>query len=191
MPTFEDFLPRLTSSKFFSRLDIKDAFHQIELDESSRYITTFITHKGMFRYKRLMFGISCAPEMFQRVMEQILSGCDNVVNYIDDIMIFGATEEEHDRALEKVLLVLKKRNIILNHDKCIYKTSKIEFFGNLMTPQGISPTNNKIEVLTKFREPRTPEEVRSFLGLVTQVGRFLPDLAAKTAPLRQLTCKEN
>lgn len=69
MPTFEDFLPRLKNAKVFSRLDIKDAFHQIELSESSRYITTFITHRGMYRYKRLMFGISCAPEMFQKVLE--------------------------------------------------------------------------------------------------------------------------
>lgn len=145
----------------------------------------------MFRYKRLMFGISCAPEMFQRVMEQILSECENVVNFIDDIMIFGATEQEHDRALEKVLSVLKSRNVLLNHDKCIYKVNELEFLGHLMTPQGIRPASSKIEALQKFREPKTPEEVRSFLGLVTYVGRFLPDLATKTASLRKLVCSEN
>lgn len=138
-----------------------------------------------------MFGISCAPEMFQRVMEQILSECENVVNFIDDIMIFGADEQEHDRALEKVLSVLKNRNVLLNHDKCIYKVTEIEFLGHLLTPDGIRPANNKIDALQKFREPRTPEEARSFLGLVTYVGRFLPNLATKTAPLRQLICNES
>lgn len=137
-----------------------------------------------------MFGVSCAPEMFQRIMEQILAECDNVINFIDDIMIFGADEEEHDEALQKVLTVLKSRDILLNHDKCIYKVKEIEFLGHLLSHQGIRPATNKIDSLQKFREPNTSEEVRSFLGLVTYVGRFLPDLATKTAPLRELTCKD-
>lgn len=119
MPTFEDFLPQLRKAKFFSRLDVKEAFHQVELEESCRYITTFITHKGVYRYRRLMFGVSCAPEMFQRIMEQILAECDNVINYIDDILVFGETELEHDKALSKVLEVLKSRNVLWNHAKCV------------------------------------------------------------------------
>ncbi|XP_055612307.1 uncharacterized protein K02A2.6-like [Uranotaenia lowii] len=121
MPTFEDILPRLKTAKVFSRLDIKDAFHQVELHESSRQITTFITHKGTFRYKRLMFGISCAPEMFQKILEQLLSRCQHVVNYIDDILVYGSNEEEHDRELKIVMDIFKNHDILLNQKKCIFK----------------------------------------------------------------------
>ncbi|XP_065088042.1 uncharacterized protein K02A2.6-like [Ochlerotatus camptorhynchus] len=187
MPTIEDFLPRLKAAKFFSRLDIKESYYQLELEEDCRDITTFITHKGLYRFKRLMFGVSCAPEMFQKALEQILAGCENTVNYIDDIIIFGQTEEEHDRALQQVLSTLREKEVLLNHRKCVFKATEIEFLGHVISEEGIRPTASKIESLTRFRAPKTAEEVRSFLGLVTYVGRFLPDLATVTAPLRELT----
>lgn len=186
MPTIEDFLPRLKEAKFFSRLDIRESYYQMELAEQSRNITTFITHKGLFRFTRLMFGISCAPEMFQKHLEQILVGCNNTVNYIDDIIVFGATEEEHDQALSEVMKVLKERDVLLNHEKCLFKVQELEFLGHIISVNGIRPTVGKTEALEKFREPRSVEEVRSFLGLVTYVGRFLPNLATITAPLREL-----
>lgn len=189
MPTIDDFLPRFTSAKFFSRLDIKEAFHQVELDEDSRYITTFITHMGLFQYKRLMYGIVIAPEIFQRILEQILSRCGkNTVNFIDDILVFGETESEHDEALESVLSTLKEYGVLLNKDKCVFKVQKLEFLGHTISSEGIQPSSDKIEALRKFRAPSCPEEVRSFLGLVTYIGRFLPNLATITAPLRELTC---
>ncbi|XP_062534142.1 uncharacterized protein K02A2.6-like [Armigeres subalbatus] len=104
MPTIEDFLPKFISAKWFSRLDVKEAFYQIELDTESRYITTFRTLVGLYRYKRLMYGIACASELFQRILEQILSPHSKyVVNFIDDVLIFASTEEEHDEVLKAVL----------------------------------------------------------------------------------------
>ncbi|XP_055681809.1 uncharacterized protein K02A2.6-like [Lutzomyia longipalpis] len=191
MPVLEDFLPRLESAKIFSRLDIKNAFHQIELDESSRHITTFITHKGMFRYKRLMFGISCAPEIFQKVMEQILCGCHNAMNYIDDIIVFGVSLEDHDKALNKVLATLKENDVLLNQSKCIFRVYQIQFLGHVLSEKGIRPMESKVEAVQKFRSPETKEEVRSFLGLITYVSRFLPDCATATFPLRQLMCSSD
>ncbi|XP_055700122.1 uncharacterized protein K02A2.6-like [Phlebotomus papatasi] len=186
MPTFEDFLPRLTSAKIFSRLDIKSAFHQVELDESSRHLTTFITHKGMYRFKRLMFGISCAPEMFQKIMEQMLSSCKNALNYIDDIIVFGASRSEHDMALENVMKTLRAHNVLLNGDKCIFRASEIVFLGHKISERGINLAEDKMISIKTFRAPQTKEEVRSFLGLVNYVGRFIPDCATLTFPLRQL-----
>lgn len=187
MPTIEDFLPRLKSAKYFSRLDIKDAFHQIELDELSRPITTFITHRGMYRYKRLMFGVSCAPEMFQKIIEQLLADCENCVNYIDDIIVFGADEEEHNRCLQKVLAVLQSHDVLLNDRKCLFKVTELEFLGHHVSSEGIRPAESKVEALQSFRPPQNVEELRSFLGLATYVGRFLPNLATISAPLRTLT----
>lgn len=188
MPTIEDFLPRFTSAKWFSRLDVKEAFHQVELDSESRYITTFITHMGLFRYKRLMYGVACAPELFQRILEQILSSYSkNVVNFIDDILIFASTEQEHDEVLKAVLSTLNEYGILLNQSKCVFKVSELEFLGHVISCDGIYPSNSKVESLQRFRAPTTSEEVRSFLGLVTYIGRFLPNLATITAPLRELT----
>lgn len=134
MPTFEDILPRMENAKYFTRLDVKDAFHQIELHESSRYITTFITHKGIFRYKRLMFGISCAPEMFQKAIEQILSKFKNAVNYIDDILLFALSKEELMKVQEEVLKELDDCDILLNHKKCRFMQENI-YLGHVISSE--------------------------------------------------------
>ncbi|GAB0100137.1 uncharacterized protein DMENIID0001_161310 [Sergentomyia squamirostris] len=190
MPTFDDFLPRLTGASKFSRLDVKDAYHQIELHPDCRHITTFITHKGMYRFKRLMFGLSCAPEMFQKIMEQILSPIPNAMNYLDDIIVFGKDLEEHDRTLKLTLQTLEEAGVLLNAAKCVFRTSQIEFLGHIISNKGVQPTESKVEAIQGFRAPESKEEIRSFLGLVTYVGRYLPNLATITFPLRNLMCGE-
>ncbi|XP_054732030.1 uncharacterized protein K02A2.6-like [Anastrepha obliqua] len=191
LPTFESFMTKLRNAKFFSRLDLKDAYHQLELHENSREITTFITPRGLFRYKRLMFGINSAPEIFQRRLEQLLSPCSNVMNYIDDVIIFGSDEKEHDKNVNEVCEIFKANNVLLNHQKCIWKTNKLKFLGHILSDKGIEVDPEKITTITTFRDPVTKEEVRSFLGLVTYVGKFIPDLATRTEPLRRLLIKEN
>lgn len=114
LPTIENILPHFGKAKWFSRLDIKQAFHQMEIDPNSRDITTFITSKGLFRYTRLMFGITCATELFQKNMEQMLTGCDGTVNFIDDILVYGASKEEHDVRLEQVRSRLHEYKVVLN-----------------------------------------------------------------------------
>ncbi|XP_044574131.1 uncharacterized protein K02A2.6-like [Drosophila ananassae] len=190
LPTFETFMTRLRDAKLFSRLDLKDAYHQLELEESSRQITTFITHRGLFRYKRLMFGINAAPEIFQRRLEGLLAPCSNVMNYIDDIIIFGKNEKEHDEAVRMVREIFGKYNVLLNNKKCVWKTNKIKFLGHILTDKGIQVDPEKISAIGSFRAPRNKEETRSFLGLVTYVGKFIPDLADLTEPLRLLLKKD-
>lgn len=118
LPTMEQLLPRFRKAIFFSKLDIKNAFHQIEISEDSREITTFISSKGLYRYKRFMFGISCAPEYLQKILETILIPCERVVNFINDIVVFGSTEVEHDNRLHKVIETLRQNDILLNSEKC-------------------------------------------------------------------------
>lgn len=163
---------------------------QIELSEKSRHITTFITRKGMFRYTRLMFGIACAPEIFQKIMEQILAGCEGCLNYMDDIIIYGETLEQLNERAEKVLAVLKEYNVALNQQKCIFGVKELTFLGHKLSAEGIKPTHDKIKAIKDFRRPKTMEEVRSLLGLVNYVGKFIPDLATITEPLRMLTKKD-
>lgn len=186
LPTMAQLIPKFRKATVFSKLDVKNAFHQVEIKENCRDITTFISGKGLFRYKRLMFGISCAPEHYQKVMERILLSCDGVVNFIDDIVVFGSTDEEHNRNLKQVLKVLQDNNVLLNKQKCIYNAKSIEFLGHILSPNGIRPLNKYVDAIKSFREPKTVSEVQSFLGLVNYIGKWIPDLATLTDPIRKI-----
>ncbi|XP_032223551.2 uncharacterized protein K02A2.6-like [Nematostella vectensis] len=109
IPTVDEILYNLNGSTTFSKLDLKWGFHQIELDEQSRVITTFVTHEGLFRYKRLLFGISSAPELYQHIVQQVLSSCEGAYNIHDYIIVHGRTVEEHDARLRKTLDLLKNK----------------------------------------------------------------------------------
>lgn len=191
LPVFDDFLPRFRNAQYFTSLDIKQAFHQVELTEDCRDITTFISTWGLFRYKRLLFGVNCAPELYQNLMESILSKCVNVVVFIDDIVIFGASEDEHDMAVKNTLKVLNRYGILLNDHKCKFKQREIRFLGHKLSAEGVSPSDDKVKSILQFRAPTSKEELRSFLGLVTYVSRFIPNLASMNAPLRDLLKRES
>lgn len=133
-----------------------------------------------------MFGVSCAPVMFQKVLEKLLLGCEGTANFIDDIIIFGADEKEHDERLNRVLQVLKNNNVLLNKKKCIYKTKRIEFLGHELTEKGVKPLNKYIEAIHSTRKPTNVEELQSFLGLANYVGKWIANLASVTEPLRKL-----
>lgn len=148
-----------------------------------------MTRKGLFRYTRLMFGINCAPEMFQKLMEQMLSGCEGVLVYIDDIVVHAPTKEVHDKRLRNVLDRLREFNVLLNKDKCMFGVPQIRFIGHILTASGITPIHDHLAAVREFRTPLTGEEVRSFLGLVNYVGKFIPNLATVSEPLRKLTQK--
>lgn len=133
-----------------------------------------------------MFGINCAPEIFQRIMEQILVGLSGWICYLDDILIFGNTKEEHDRNLTAILARLTEFDILLNKEKCVFGTTNTVFLGHRLSEKGIEATEDKIQAIKSFRQPATSEEVRSFLGLVNFLAKFIPNLATLTEPLRQL-----
>lgn len=133
-----------------------------------------------------MFGISCAPELFQKVMESVVAGLDGVVVYLDDIMVWGRNSEEHNRRLNALLARLQDYGILLNEEKCVFGVCQLEFLGHEMSSSGIRPTESRVAAIKSFRLPRNISELRSFLGLITYVGRFIPSLADKTEPLRNL-----
>ena len=133
IPTVDEILHDLNRSTVSTKLDIKWAFHQVELSEESRQITTFATHKGLFRYKRLIFEISCTPEMYQRVMRQVLEGFEGVRNIHDDIIVHEKTAEQlSDTRLEKALEKEKEKEkgLTLNKEKCKFHKYEIEFMGS-------------------------------------------------------------
>ena len=187
MPTVEEVLAELNGSKVFTKLDLNMGFHQLELDEDSRDVTTFTTHSGLYRYKRLMFGITSAPEIYQSVIQQTLTGIKGCRNMTDDIIIHAETVKDHDEILEKVLNRLLEKGLTLNKEKCMYRMNELTFMGFLLSERGIGPTDAKVKAVQNATRPTCATEVRSFLGLVNYSGRFIRDLATKSEALRKLT----
>lgn len=101
-----------------------------------------MTRKGLFRYKRLMFGISCAPEIFQKIMEQILSGCEGVLIYIDDVVVFAPTKEIHDTRLRQVLDRIREFNVTLNKEKCKFSVAEVRFNAHRLSAAGVKPLHD-------------------------------------------------
>ena len=162
-------------------------FHQIELEEGSRDITTFSAGDLLFRYKRLSFGINSAPEQYQNIVRQRIAGCPGATNIADDIVVDGKTTEDHDRNLVTLLNQLQERNLTLNKDKCKIGMSQIVFMELLLTKHGAGPTEEKVKAIRETEAPTNAAELRSFLGLVSFSSRFLPDFAITVEPLRRLT----
>jgi len=187
IPTMEEILHDMNGSTVFSKLDIRMAYHQIELDSTSRQITTFTSHVGLFQYKRLMFGINAAPEMYQHIISQTLQGCEGVKNLSDDIIVHGKNKEEHDARLRSVLQRLRESGLTLNKSKCKFNMKKLVFFGHVFTDKGVKPEESKVQAIINARRPDSPSEVRSFLGLVNFSARYIPDMATIAEPLRRLT----
>ncbi|XP_062578034.1 uncharacterized protein K02A2.6-like [Saccostrea cucullata] len=189
IPTVDDILYMVNGSQVFSKLDLRSGYHQIELEELSREITTFVTYKGLYRYKRLMFGISSAPEKYQQVISQVFHDCEGVQNISDDIVIYGRDKAEHDERLRKALQRLKDKGLTLNLNKCEFRMNKITFMGHVLSKNGIGPTSERIKSLLNAKEPTNGSEVKSFLGLVNFSARYIPNLATVAEPLRRLTKK--
>ncbi|KAL9966531.1 hypothetical protein ACROYT_G024619 [Oculina patagonica] len=186
IPTVEELLHDLNGSTVFSKIDLKWGFHQILLSEESRHITTFVTHRGLYRYKRLMFGVTSAPEKYQQIVRDVLRGCPGVANIADDLIIHGNDEDEHDRCLFEVFDRLREVGLTMNGDKCQFRLSKLTFFGHELTSDGINPNEEKVAAIRDARPPKDATEVRSFMGLVQYSAKFMPDVASVAKPIQLL-----
>ena len=187
LPTLDEVIYDLNGSCKFSKFDLNRAFHQLVVRESSRFITTFSTHVGLFRYKQLNFGISCASEIFQNTMAQVLQGIPGVNNISDDIIVFGATPEAHDRSLRAVITRLLENGLTLNLEKCELNKTSLDFFGHVFTADGVKVDPKRIATIQQMQPPRDVADVRSLLGMLNYNSRFIANYASLTEPLRRLT----
>ena len=190
MPTVQEITAQLHGYTVFSVLDAEAGFHQLALSESSRHLTTFTTHIGLFRFKRLPFGIACAPEVFQRVLSDMLSGIPGVHVYVDDILVAGEDMKQHDQRLEQVMKRLQDCRLKLNEAKCKLRQKQVKYLGCILTADGVSPDPDKIAAIKELPEPKTLRDVRQLLGMVNYLGKFLPGLSDSTELLRRLAKQE-
>ena len=153
LPAIEQILAQLSGAKVFSILDANSGFWQIPLSVESARLTTFISPYGRFCFRRLPFGITSAPEHFQRRMSSILSGLTGVVCLMDDILVHGETQAQHDERLVKVLNWLQESGLTLNSEKCKFSQTKVRFLGHVIDGGGIHPDPDKIKAITQVKTP--------------------------------------
>ena len=189
IPTVDDLLAAVCDAKWFSVIDLNQAYHQLELHPESRYITTFSTHIGLFRYKRLFFGLNAAPKIFHNVLRSIISDLKGVLNCSDDILVWGRTKKEHDENLTALRKRLEEMNVTMNQKKDQIGLQEVDFHGMEWTDHGLEIDKKKVEAIQKFPEPTCETEVRSLLGMANYCARFIKGYSDMTAPLRQLTTK--
>jgi hypothetical protein len=190
-PTIDDLTVKLNGAAVISKFDLKSGYNQILIDPASRYITAFCTHMGIFQYKRLNFGINTASEIFQKAIEQVISGIEGVLNISDDIIVIGENQKQHDERLQQVFNRLSESGLTVNEKKCELSRTELDFFGLRCSAKGISMQTSKFEALKNAAAPKTSGEVRSLLGLANYCSRFIQNLATITKPLRELTKKLN
>ena len=190
LPAVEQILSQLAGATVFSKLDANSGFWQIPLAPESTLLTTFITPFGRYCFHRLPFGITSAPEYFQHQMTQILKDLDGVVCLMDDVLIFGKTQEEHDHRLLNVLQTMQSAGMTLNKTKCQFSQKQVLFLGQLIDGTGIKPDPAKVLAIQKMPTPKNISELRRFLGMVNHLSKFTPCLADKTKPLRDLLVKD-
>lgn len=189
LPHTEELLHALNGARHFSKLDLASAYHQVLLHPDSRDLTAFVTHEGLFRFKRVCFGLASAPAAFQQLMTRILQGCHGVLCYIDDIIVFGKTEKEHAKNLEEVLHRIAKAGLKLN-EKCVFNATELSFLGHRVSAEGIAPLQAKVDAIVHAPTPAEPGTLRSFLGLVEYYAKFIPRLAEEVEPMRRLLRKD-
>ena len=189
LPRTEDILASLAGGQSFTKLDLAHAYQQLPLDEASKKLATVNTHKGLYQFNRLPFGISSAPSIFQRAIEGILQGLDHVSVYLDDILLTGATVEEHLQLLEEVLRRLEEAGLRLKKSKCAFMLSSVEYLGYIISADGIQPSPEKVRALMDAPRPQNTSQLRSFLGLLNFYNKFLPQSSTWLAPLHQLLKK--
>ena len=190
LPRVEDLFANLAGGENFTKLDLSQAYLQLPLEEESKEYVTVNTHKGLFRYNRLPFGVSSAPAIFQRTIETLMQGLKGVATYLDDILITGATTEEHLYNLNLVLERLAAANLRVNREKCFFLQPRLVYLGHTIDKHGIHPTEDKIAAIKDAPTPKDVSQLRSFLGILNYYNKFLPNLSTTLKPLHSLLCKD-
>ena len=191
LPSVDQTLGRLAGAKVFTKLDANSGFWQIPLAPSSQELTTFITPFGRYCFRRLPFWITLAPEHFQKRMHNILEDLPGVLCMMDDLIIFGESSEEHDVRVRAVSRRLEDSGVTLNFEKCEFAKSNITYLIHVVSADEIRTDPSKMRAIKQMQQPKYVGDIRRFLGMANQLGKFIPNLSTVTQPLRDLLQKKN
>ena len=186
MQSAESIMADMAGAKNFSKLDASSGYWQIKVDDESPKLLAFNTPFGRYEFKRLPFGILSASEVFQKKISQIIEGINGCENVQDDIIVWGKTKHEHDLRLAETLDRITKYGLKLNKGKCVFGTTEMTSLGHIFSDNGVKPDTTKIKAIKEMPTPTSKTELQRFLGMVTYLGKFIPNLSSKTTYLRQL-----
>ncbi|XP_063677789.1 uncharacterized protein K02A2.6-like [Bolinopsis microptera] len=189
LPTIEECFNSVRGGQKFSKVDIKKAYNNLLIREEDRVLTTLNTHKGLFQWNRLPYGISSSSAIFQSVMDDTLAGVPMTCCRIDDILISGRNDEEHLINLNNVITRLELRGFKCKVEKSSFMEDHVVYLGHVVSASGIRPVQSKVDSLLKTPEPQNVDQLISFLGAVNYYRRYLPNLSAVIAPLERLRAK--
>jgi len=184
--TSDETLSELGNARIFSKLDANCGYWQMKLHPDSYHFTTFINPFGRYWCKRLPFGISSAPEIFQREMKKVFVGLPGTVRQMDDILIYTRNQREHDDQLEQVLKKFQESEITLNVEKCKFRKTELRFLGHIIGAEGIKADPEKTMAVTKFPTLCNRRELRKFFGMGNYMVKFSAAIAENSGKLRQL-----
>ncbi|KAM0729433.1 Retrovirus-related Pol polyprotein from transposon 297 [Formica fusca] len=193
LPNITDILDQLGNAKCFTTLDLASGYHQIPMEEGDKCKTAFSTPHGHYEYNRMPFGLKNAPATFQRLMNSILIGIQGIkcLVYLDDIVIYGASLQDHNKRLIEVLRRLRENNLKLQPDKCEFLRKEVTYLGHIITENGISPDPSKLEAVRNFPTPRKVKDIQAFIGLAGYYRKFIENFSKIAKQLTKLTKKKN
>ncbi|CAH8515513.1 unnamed protein product [Schistosoma bovis] len=190
LPVPEDLFAKLNGGKYFAKLDLSDAYLQIPVADECKHYLTINTHKGLFRYNRLPFGVKTAPSIFQQVMDTMLQDIPGTAAYLDDILIMGTDYADLENKVDTVLRRIADYGLRLRAEKCDFYMEQVRYLGFIIDKNGRKPDPENVEAIKSMPPPTDVSTLRSFLGMVSHYGVFLPDLHRHRAPLNCLLKKD-
>ena len=186
VPHIKDFTRELAGCRYFSKIDLAKAYHQIPLHPRDQHKAAFICPEGLFQPTTLPFGLTNACGTFCRFIAEVTLGIENIFVFFDDILVASVTEHEHLDILRQLFVRLRQYGLVLNIDKCEFGKSEIEFLGYKVTSEGITPLPSRVSIIQDFPKPVTAKQLRSFLGIVCYYHRFVKSCAEILQPLHRL-----
>ena len=191
LPKIDELYAKLKGYKVFSSLDLRSGYYHIGLKDSAKPKSAFVLSSlGKYQFNRVPFGLAQAPAYFQKLINDILKGCNFAMGYLDDIIIYSRSEKEHLEHLEEIFTRLKAAGLKLKLKKCCFFKKHIQYLGHLISADGIQPLPEKLESIATMPAPRNPKEVKQFLGLVGYYRKFVPRFADISRVLTHLTKKD-
>ena len=188
LPKIDEMFAKLGGARVFSTIDLRSAYYHIRLTRESQAKSAFVVPMGKWQFKRTPFGLSQVPAYFQLLIDQVLMGCgDFTMGYLDDIIVFSKTEEEHLHHLEEIFKRLKHFDLKMKREKSSFFKRHIQYLGHLVSEEGFEPLPEKLEAVHVIPHPKSAKEVKQFLGLIGYYRKFIPRFSDLSRPLTRLT----